>query len=531
MTKNLDTQSDVIATTLARHGVEFVFGLPGGEISAFVCACRRAGMRFVLTGHESSAAIIAQVMGEITGTPGVCAATLGPGATNLVTGVANAYLDRSPLLAITAQIPASAYETMTHQRLPLNELFAPITKRSTALEGARTDELISEALALAITPRSGPVHFTLASDIAIQEALPHSAAEERSQPSQVERPANIAEILEWINASERLLVLAGLGVPVQAEPALRGLVDALQTPFVITPKAKGILREDHPHFLGVASGMALDRDVLETLRAADLILAFGFDPIEADKTWFADLKIAAIDSVSMANGKYRPLEALGSLTELIDQIAKSICPKPWPAALLNARKRAVQRAAKHWDNGISPLALIESLRAIFPENGIVTCDVGSHKLLMGQFWKAYEPGTFFMSNGLSGMGYAVPAAIAAQLARPERPVLAVVGDGGMLMMLHDLPLVRELNLPVIVVVLRDESLSLIRVSQERRGFEPCGVDFTPPNFAALACGFGLPGKKATSAAQAAASVESAIARRQPLVLEVPVDLREYYDLV
>ncbi|MGH9469246.1 MAG: thiamine pyrophosphate-binding protein [Terriglobia bacterium] len=295
MAKSIVTQSDVIAATLARHGVEFVFGLPGGEISAFVCACRRAGLRFVLTGHESSAAIIAQVMGEITGVPGVCAATLGPGATNLATGVANAFLDRSPLLAITAQIPAGAYETMTHQRLALNDLFAPITKRSASADGARTAELICECLALAAAPRPGPVHLSLASDIAIQEARLESAGERHPEDSG--RTGQIETVLEKVEAARRPLLLAGLGLPVEAAPALRRLVDALQAPFLVTPKAKGILREDHPLFLGVASGMAIDRDILETLRTADLILAIGFDPVEADKTWFADLNVAALDAV------------------------------------------------------------------------------------------------------------------------------------------------------------------------------------------------------------------------------------------
>ncbi|MGH9469247.1 MAG: thiamine pyrophosphate-dependent enzyme [Terriglobia bacterium] len=233
----------------------------------------------------------------------------------------------------------------------------------------------------------------------------------------------------------------------------------------------------------------------------------------------------------MAAGKYRPVEALGSLPALIDQLAAAVkATKPWPEDLLKKRRQAVQRAPST-TGGVSPLALIQALRRSFPQDGIATCDVGSHKLLMGQFWRSYEPRTFFMSNGLSGMGYGVPAAIGAQLSRPEKPVMAVVGDGGMLMMLHDLPLVRQLNLPIVMVVLRDESLSLIRVAQERRGFEPCGVDFTPPDFACLAGSFGLPGKRASSLADAIAAAERALERREPLVLEVPVDIREYYELV
>jgi acetolactate synthase-1/2/3 large subunit len=150
---------------------------------------------------------------------------------------------------------------------------------------------------------------------------------------------------------------------------------------------------------------------------------------------------------------------------------------------------------------------------------------------MGQFWRSYEPGTFFMSNGLSGMGFGIPAAIAAQLCHPEKHVLAVVGDGGMLMMLHDLVLIRELGLPLLIVVLSDRSLSLIRVSEERRGFPAYGVDFTPPDFAAIAQGFGIAGQRVSSIAEAKTCAERALTQRAPFVLDVPIDYREYYDLV
>src|SRR5579864_9190954 len=165
----MPTHAEVMARTLAERGVEYVFGLPGGEILAFIDACRRTGLRFVLTGHESSAAWIAQVLGQITGVPGVCATTLGPGATNLATGVANAFLDRSPLVAVTAQIPKGALATMTHQRLDLRALFSSITKGSFAVGERDTAELMHNSLDLAEQPRSGPVHISLASDLATQE--------------------------------------------------------------------------------------------------------------------------------------------------------------------------------------------------------------------------------------------------------------------------------------------------------------------------------------------------------------------------
>ena len=515
-----------MADALAAHGVQYVFGLPGGEIVAFIDACRRAGLQFLLTGHEASAAWMAQVVGQITGVPGVCATTLGPGATNLVTAVTNAWLDRAPMLAVTAQIPDGAIQTMTHQRVPLQQLFAPITKGSFSVGGGDTAALVNECMDLAAAPRPGPVHIALASDLAVADSFAPSRSRLGLQP--VAKGA-VGQVAERVNTSARPLVLIGLGAPPAVAGAVRALVEKLQAPFLVTPKAKGIVPEDHALFAGVASGMAIDRDIVETIKCADLILGIGFDPVECDKTWFADVEMACVDSASMAEGSYRPMEVIGDLAPLLADLTAGIsAPKPWPPELLEQRRGAICRRPVGPE---SPLQLIEELRSVFPRDGIATCDVGSHKLLMGQFWRSYEPGTFFMSNGLSGMGFGIPAAIAAQLVYPERPVVAVVGDGGMLMMLHDLVLIRELNLPVIIVVLSDRSLSLIRVSAERRGFPPYGVDFTPPDFAGIAQAFGIAAQRAASGAEARRCMERALAERVPFLIDVPVDYREYYDLV
>jgi acetolactate synthase-1/2/3 large subunit len=506
-----------MARSLAARGVQYVFGLPGGEIVAFIDACRRAGIRFLLTGHEASAAWMAQVVGQITGVPGVCASTLGPGATNLVTGVANAWLDRAPMLAVTAQIPGAAIDTMTHQRVPLDRLFAPVTKGSFAAGLGDTVELIERGMDLAAAPRPGPVHIALASDLAVQEY--HEQPRQSAIELGTSAAPDLHQVRSRIEAAARPLVLIGLSATPATAPAIRAFVDKLQAPFLVTPKAKGIASEGHALFAGVASGMAIDRDIVEIIKRADLIIGIGFDPVECDKTWFADVEVVSLDSASMAEGRYQPLEVIGDLGSLVASLNPT--PRPW----------RVSRPERQPRSGLSPLRLIEELRSIFPRDGIATCDVGSHKLVMGQFWRCYEPGTFFMSNGLSGMGFGIPAATAAQLCHPQKSVIAVVGDGGMLMMLHDLVLIRELGLPLLIVVLSDRNLSLIRVSEERRGFPAYGVDFTPPDFAAIAQAFGIAGRRVNSIAEAKSCAEEALTKRAPFVLDVPVDYREYYDLV
>lgn len=524
----MPTHAEAIAKTLAARGVQWVFGLPGGEIIAFINACREAGLRFLLTGHEASAAWMAQVTGQITGIAGVCAATLGPGATNLVTGVANALLDRAPMLAVTAQIPGAIIDTMSHQRLPLSELFSSITKGSYCVGSEDTVHLVNRAMEFAAAPRPGPVHLSLASDLAMQEyrALGsfQSAAERTEKPR-----AMLGEIAARIRASHRPLVVIGLGATPADKPAVRSLVEKLQAPFLVTPKVKGIVAEDHPLFAGVASGMAIDRDILATIQSADLIVAIGFDPVECDKTWFAKANVVSLDTASMEEGSYRPFESIGDISAMLGELTSLIgAAKPWPQDVFAARRAAIRRKPI---SELSPLRFIEELRAIFPRDGIATCDVGSHKLVMGQFWRAYNPGTFFMSNGLSGMGFGLPAAIAAQLAHPTKRVLAVAGDGGMLMMIHDLVLIRELNLPILMVVLSDRSLSLIRVSAERRGFPPYGVDFDPPDFAAVAQAFGIRSKRVKTIDEARNAISKALEERIPFLLDVPIDHREYYDLV
>jgi acetolactate synthase-1/2/3 large subunit len=523
----MPTHAEAMAESLAGRGVHFAFGLPGGEIVAFIDACRRAGLQFLLTGHESSAAWMAQVVGQMTGIPGLCIATLGPGATNLITGVANAMLDRAPMLAVTAQIPSGVIDTMTHQRLPLEKLFSGVTKGSFSVGCEDTVEMVERGMDLATAPRPGPVHIALPSDLAVQDY----AGRRETQPASIapqDSEGAVDEIAGRLNASERPLVLVGLA----ATPAVRALIEKLQAPFLVTPKAKGVASEDHPLFAGVASGMAIDKELVETIRRADLVLAVGFDPVECDKTWFADAGVVALDTASMTEGRYRPLEAIGNLDSMLARLTAGITnPKPWPGELVEARRAAIQRAPLESTVGLSALRLMEELRSVFPRDGIATCDVGSHKLVMGQFWRCYEPGTFLMSNGLSGMGFGIPAAIAAQLVAPEKPVIALAGDGGMLMMVHDLALIRELALPVIIVVLSDRSLSLIRVSAERRGFAPYGVDFNPPDFARIAQAFGIASQRTTSIRAAKACVETALAKRIPFLLEVPIDYREYYDLV
>jgi len=528
------TNAEAIAACLADAGIEYAFGLPGGEITVLIEACRRAGIRFYLTGHEASAAFMADVTGQITGRPGVCLATLGPGAVNLGLGVANAFLDRSPVLAITADLATGLAPHFPHQRLPLGRLFGAIAKASATVSGRGTEELVRGAIVLATSPPQGPVHISLPSNLAASAVsagpapLDLAAGPPAAGPDETRRAQALAEAHDLLDGAARPLLLVGLGCSPRDAAALRVFVDRTRWPFVVTPKAKGMLPEDAPGFLGVAGGMAVDAAVLETIEQADVLLGVGFDPVECDKDWYVRRRIVNVSRAATAEGGYRPVEVLGDIGASLTALA-GLGPRPWAEAALAAARARIRPEPLTFpgDGGLSPLAAMRALRDAAPKETLLTCDVGSHKYYCGQFWTTYEPQTFFMSNGLSGMGYGVPAAIAAKLRFPERPVLSIVGDGGLLMMLHNLTFLRQYEVPVTIVCFVDASLSLIRVGQRRRGFDPYGVDFPTPAFETIAAGFGIDGTRAGTLDALRRTVATALASGRPAVVTVPVDGREY----
>ena len=528
------TNAEAIARVLADAGVEYAFGLPGGEVVALIDALRRAGIQFHLVGHEASAAFMADVTGQITGRPGVCVATLGPGAANLVTGIAGAYLERSPVLALTATISADLYPSFTHQRLPLDRLFAPITKQSLVLDGADTGAKVAAACDLARSGRPGPVHVALSSDLAVREVRAGTTAAPVAGGANATGATGDREAaLRMLREAQRPLLHVGVGARPEDAVAVRRLLDATQWPWITTPKGKGVVPETHPRFLGVASGMAIDQVVEETLDASDLVVGVGFDPVECAGSAFINRPTVNITRWPTAEGDYRPLELVGDIGAIVSDLIFRLKPQPWPDDLLRERRRAIVRDPRSagGGGGLSPLAVLRALRETLPEEAVVACDVGSHKLLLGQFWVTTAPHTFFMSNGLSSMGYGLPAAMAAALHFPNRPIAALVGDGGMLMMAHNLPLLASLRLPILTVVFTDDSLSLIRFAQTRRSLPVYGTGFEAPDFTEVASAFGIDAARATSLDEVKVHAGRALGSRAPFLLDVRVDLNEYDDVL
>ena len=328
----MPTTAELLARALREAGITRMFGLPGGEILDFMDAARREGIDFLLTRHEATASFMADVTGQIQRRPGVCVATLGPGAVNMTLGVANAYLDQSPLVAITATLARTATRVATHQDLDLNAVYRPFTKLALTLDGEDTEAKVRCALAAAVAPRMGPVHLALPSDVARAEDRVTGRFSPGLLTGGVHEPDAIDQIVTRLQTARRPIVILGLDLnPHTDATAVREFVDRLAVPVFVTPKAKGMLPEDHPLFYGVCGGVSADSVVLECFARADLLVGVGFEPVESDKLWHDTDRIVSLGPVSIAHAEFRPAaEAIGDVNELLATLGRArLGPYDW----------------------------------------------------------------------------------------------------------------------------------------------------------------------------------------------------------
>jgi acetolactate synthase-1/2/3 large subunit len=528
--------ADVLARALREAGVTRMFGLPGGEILDFLEAARRVGIRFLLTRHEATAAFIADVTGQIQRRPGVCVSTLGPGAVNMTLGVANAFLDRSPVLAITASLPRASLPYATHQQLDLNAVYRPFTKDAFSLDGEDTEAKVRRAFLTAVSPRMGPVHIALPSDVAREpDRTTGSIAAISVQPPPIPpaAPEAVERVASALAGARRPAVILGLDLdPRKDVAAVREFVTGLGAPVFVTPKAKGLLAEDHPLFCGVCAGVAGDSVVLELFERADLLVGLGFDPVESDKLWHHSRPLVSVGPVSIASGEFRPKEeAVGevgrTLAALLSRARGRLEWEPDVCARFRDRLHGALRPAGP-TRGLSGYELTRALRALLPHDAILATDVGSIKSVTTQAWTSYEPLSFFESNGLSAMSYAFPAAMAARLEFPDRPVLCTIGDGGFGMTLAEVETCVRERIHFVTVVYDDDGLSLIDTAQRRRGFPTQGVRYGRVDFAAAAAGLGAWARRVETMESLESAVREGLRVDRPVVIDAVVDPAEYF---
>jgi len=530
----MSTTAAATAKLLADAGIERVFGLPGGEVLVLMDELRRAGVDFVLMRHEANAGIAAAVYGKLRRQPGVVLTTLGPGAANLMLPLSSAYLDQEPLLAISAQIPDEFPASHTHQLLPLHDAYRPIARYVSTITADTAGEVVPRALAACMHRPFGAAYLTLSA----REALKPVEGGQVGQVGQVGRvgkdsgPAGqiaARELIGRLATAKRPLVVIGLGIDPVNATRIRRWITEWNLPVAVTPKVKGIVDETAPNFVGVVSGMAADGVMCDALAAADLLIGFGLDPVEIDKTWHAELPIHWILEAPNVGGLVPAGTALVDHAAFLDAMLSVQPPAMWPSPF--AEFQRARRAKLHDRSGAAgvmwPGDIVESLAAALPPETIVTTDVGSHKYLFGQYWPSRQPETFWMSNGLSGMAYGLSAAIGAKLARPDAPVLAAVGDGGFSMNAQELESADRVGAPFVTVVLEDQSYSLIKLSQEGKKLEPYRVDFRPIDTVMMAESCGVDALRTTNPDELASAAKHAVERRRSLVIAVPVHYADY----
>ena len=527
-----------VVRALRELGVKYIFGVPSGGWVDYMEAMRQTdGIEFVLTTHEGAAGMMADVCGRIGPAPGVCFGTFGPGATNLATGVGEALLDRSPMIALTDEMPAAMRGRTTQMGIDHQALFQPLTKKTTRLRADAVRSILFDAARTALEGRPGSVHVGLPVGLSAEEAVPENIAFEAPAPTPPAHKALLEEAAALFAKSRKPILAVGLGaVRAQVQDQIRALAEKHQIPVVLTPMAKGMLSEDHPCYAGVVFH-ALSDMVGQTHAEADLVLGVGYDPVEFNyESWMPkhaplislDVAPADVDTSLYALA----VDAVGDIdTSLQALLALPPSRKDWDLDALAGRRRAMFAKLTPSGSGFGPKAALTVLREVLPEDGIMTCDVGAHTHLIGQLWRTPAPGLQIMTNGWSTMGFGIPAAIAAKLMRPEKKVCAVVGDGGFLMTAGEIATAIRCSLNVVILVLTDNDLALIRIKQEKKGNPIYGTPIRGRGTIGGDNIFGAPVRSTETPAELRAALEWAFAQAGPAIVEAIVDSREYDGVV
>lgn len=477
----------------------------------------------------ANAGIAAAVYGKLHGQPGVVLATLRPGAANLLLPVSSAYLDQEPLLAISAQLPGDLPASHTPQLLPLHDIYRPVCRMTGEITVDNLITVVGRALAACMERPYGASFLTMSAREAVKPiAAPTGGGSPFLGLPKSDGSSAATRLRARLATAERPLVLIGLGVDNAYATRIRRWLDEWNLPVAVTPKVKGIIDETGPNFVGVISGMAADGLMVDALKASDLLIGFGLDPVEVDKTWHAELPIEWLLEAPNVAGMVSAGVDLVEHASFLNAIAREPAPRVWQRPFADFQRKRLDLLTGTASPGTMwPGDLIRTLSGAMPASTIVTTDVGSHKYLFGQFWPSRHPGTFWMSNGLSGMAYGLSAAIGAKLAHPDVPVLAAVGDGGFSMNAQELETAERVGAPFITVVLEDGSYSLIKLAQENRQLPPHRMDFGPIDTVKMAEACGVQALRTTNPDELGAAVRRAVEQNRSLVVGVPVNYADY----
>jgi len=543
--------SDLFIRCLEAEGVEYIFGIPGEETSDLIMSLLDSKIKFVLVRHEQAAAFMADMYGRLTQKVGVCLSTLGPGATNLTTGVANANMDRSPILVITGQTDTDFLHKESHQNMDAVAMFKPITKWRWSIRNADSiPEIVRRAFKISLEEKAGAVHLELPQDIAkMQSDIKPIKTQQvfRSRPNEelIGKAANL--ILE----SKTPILLVGNGC-IRGRPSLyvRKFVEKTGICSMNTFMAKGVISDKsdrHLHTVGIREA---DHASI-AMREADLVIAIGYDLVEySPKHWNGSLdkKIIHIDFTPAESDTYYPptieiaadIEyTMYAILEEIERIRKQDeteeekqrqyrIPHSDPPELFKTIKREIVWRLERYKNDLSypikPEKLVLDVRDALDESDIVISDVGVHKLWIAKIYNTYTPNTCIVPNGFCSMGFSLPAAIAAQLVDPSHKIVVMCGDGGFLMNVQEIETAVRLRLPIIVIVWCDYDYGMISLKQIYEFGRSAFTKFNNPNFVKLAESFGAIGYNVRSTEEFSKVLEKAkVSKSSPVIISIDVD--------
>ncbi len=531
---NFMNTADLLIKCLEQEGVEYVFGIPGEETLDLINAIEKSSIKFIVTRHEQGAAFMADVYGRLTGKAGVCLATLGPGATNLVTGVADANLDGAPLLALTGQVGTDKMHITSHQYLNLVHMFEPITKRSKQIVRPDTvTEIVRLAFKYAEMEKPGAVHIDLPNNIA---SMPVEGKPLKKKVQKVGYTSykNIERAAMMISKAKYPIILVGSeAVRNDASYELTKFAEEVKIPVVNTMMSKGIIPCDSKYSLWTTGIPQLDY-VDKVLAKADLVIAVGYDIVEYNpRKWNGDNHADIIHigtRTADVNKNYEPvLELIGNISDSLAEINKRTDRSEEPDYALKIKEKMVMEHEIYANDDsfpIKPQRLLNDVRQVMGKGDIVISDVGANKMWIARHYNCYEPNTCIISNGFASMGIAVPGAVSAKLINPDKKVLAITGDGGFMMNSQELETALRIGTPIVVLILNDESYGLIKWKQQEQFGTTACVDFTNPDFKLYAESMNCKGYRVEKTEDLIPILLDAFSQKIPSVIDCRVDYSE-----
>lgn len=534
-TKQLRNTAQLLVECLEEEGVHYIFGIPGEENLAVMKALTHSKIEFITVRHEQGAAFMADVYGRLTGKAGVCMATLGPGATNLITGVADADCDGAPLVAISGQVGTDKMHITAHQYLDLRAMFEPITRRAyTVVRPDTMAEITRLAFKYAEREKPGATFIDLPVNIS---KMPVSENEKPLQRKQILPETALESQIEaaatMISYAKNPVILAGSSViRSHAAETLKKFAEKLKLPVINTMMSKGAIPFDNPYSLWTV-GIPMEDYQTKVLEKASLVIAIGYDIIEyAPAKWhLGNADIIHIDTMPAdINKNYEPkVEVVGNIPNSLERIMEKAARLQEPKYALEIRKRMVDEHESYAEDmsfPVKPQKALIDCRKVMGEDDIVISDVGANKVWIARHYNCYKPNTCLISNGFATMGIAVPGAIAAKLVHPDKKILAITGDAGFMMNCQEFETAHRLGTNFVTLIFNDSSYGLIKWKQDMHYGHHEYVDFTNPDFVKFAESVGAIGYRIKKTEELLPTLQKAFKQDKPVIIDCPVDYSE-----